>query len=146
MLKYNLKVFHALYGLVTKKKSPPKNLPRSQLKSDKLYCFTILTLFDSFLVYIYIYIYIAQLQLSPMINKTLLSLNWISPLRYCKHTHAESSNIISYQYTWKLSKKITIKNHNNLSITFTIQKCITKFKLQIVVEKRSNYKLWQRMD
>ena len=58
MLKYNLKVFHALYGLVTKKKSPPKNLPRSQLKSDKLYCFTILTLFDSFLVYIYIYIYI----------------------------------------------------------------------------------------
>ena len=81
-----------------------------------------------------------------MINKTLLSLNWISPLCYCKHTHAESTSIVSDQYTWKLSKRITIKNHNNLSTTFTIQKCITKFGLQIVAEKRSNYKLWQRMD
>ena len=57
MLKYNLKVFRALHRLANKKKSPSKNMPRSQLKSDKLYCFTILTLFDSFLVYIYIYIY-----------------------------------------------------------------------------------------
>ena len=140
MLKYNLKVFRTLHELATKKKSPSKNKPRSQLKSDKLYCFTILTPFDSFLVcvciYIYIYIY----------NKILLSLNWISLIRYCKHTHAESTSIVSYQYTWKLSKKITIKNHNNLSITFTIQICITKFELQIVAEKMLNYKLWQRMD
>ena len=144
MLKYNFKVFHALHRLANKKKSPSKNMPRSQLKSDKLYCFTILTPFDSFLVCVCvcvcvcIYIYIH--------NKTLLSLNWISPLRYCKHKHAESISIVSYQYTWKLSKKITIKNHNNLSITFTIQICITKFELQIVVEKMSNYKLWPRMD
>ena len=56
MLKYNLKVFHALHRLANKKKMPSKNMPRSQLKSDKLCCFTILTPFDSFLVCLCVYI------------------------------------------------------------------------------------------